>query len=239
MRKSNSKEARRLIEKYVMEQVRDTLDRMEQSDTARPVSAAYAILSEELAYQSSGTPDGREIMGASLAERYEAAGRHDHIKASTPYWTWYFAALIGAFEVYTDSTRGLVTEWLDQTPEEADRYDSGQVIATYCHLTAQAFSRLYERETTPHRIPTADFRALYDKRNGGHFFDRKTMKFFGQTMRDIRVYGFELVEDYDGTIHDCYRVESTGHIDRYRFSHTFYFDRATIAEVTPATAEEG
>jgi hypothetical protein len=233
MRRSNSKEARRAVEAYVLEEIEAVNERMEQEHTHRPVSAAFDTLKDEMSYQSDYA-DNRAILGTGLAAKYRKAGRYGFVAATTPYWVWVLACKAGCFTIDYYSQRQLLAAWLDETPEEADKYSNDDVLRRYCHLTAQAFERLYDRENTPHRIPTSDFKAIYQERNGGHFFDRKTMRFFGQTMRDISVYGFEFVADYDGTTHDCYRVESRGNIDGYRFSHTHYFNRDTLAEIHPA-----
>lgn len=236
MRRSNSKETRRAVEAYVLEELDNRRDNYDDPDTMRPISWAFGILRSEMRYQSDQTETGYPIHGEGLAAKHRKAGRYGFIEANTPYWVMYLAVSAGCFDCCYYTQRQAVAAWMDETPEEAERYSNEEVFTKYRHMTAQAFERLYERETTPHRIPTSEFRALYDERNGGHFFDRKTLKFFGQTMRDISVYGFELVTDYDGIIHDCYRIESRGRIDSYRFTHVHYFDRETFAEVS--TPEE-
>lgn len=238
MRRSNSRETRRAVEAYVLDQIADINARMEQEDTARPVSAALETLREEMSYQSDY--DGnRAILGAGLAEKYHRAGRHGFVAATSPYWVWHLAAKAGEFDVCYYDQRQHLAQWLDETPEEAGRYSDDDVIRLYIHLTAQAFERLYERETTPRRVSTADFaRILQERQPESHFFDRETMRFFGQTRRDITVYAFELVTAYDSAVHDCYRVSSRGHIDGFEFAHVHYFDRETLEEITPATTDE-
>ena len=233
MIKSNSKAARKAVEAYVMDCVNDINERMEQANTLRPVTAAFNTLSDEMSYQSAydGT---RAILGKGLAAKYRKAGRYGFVSATGPYFVWYLACYAGCFDCCYYDMREHVAQWLEETPEESERYDNEKVMQTYCNLTAQAFGRLYEREVTPHRIPASEFKYTYEEHNGGHFFDRKTMRFFGQTMRDISVYGFEFVTEYDGTIHDCYRVESHGRIDGYRFTHVHYFDRETLKEINKA-----
>ena len=149
MRKSNSKEARRAIEAYVLEEVETINERSEYDgklNPARPVSSAFETICEEMDYQSAAAADQREIMGAGLAAKYEAAGRYNHIAATTPYWVWYLAASQGEFFAYTEQARALLRDCLQETPEEAARYSDGQVWDLYRHLTASAFERLYQRE---------------------------------------------------------------------------------------------
>lgn len=234
MIKSNSKEARRAVERYVMDYVEDICERMEY-DGHRPIAAAFDALKDEMAFQDV-MRGGRRVMGEGLAEKYRKAGRNGFTTANDPYWVWYLAGCVGSFEVYTDSTRRLLAEWLQETPEEAAAYGSDKVEALYLHMTSSAFERLYKKESEPHRIPTADFKYLYDERNGGHFFDRDTLRFFGETMRSFTVYGFELVEDSRGDVHDCYAVHHTITDGKYRFPKTAYFDRDTLAEVWPKEA---
>lgn len=229
---SNSKEARRAVEAYVMDNIADIEDNAGEDFGHRPVAAAFEILSDEMAYQDV-MRGGRRIMGAGLAASYRAARRSGFTEARDPYWVWYLAGCVGHFEVYTDSTRHLIAEWLQETPEEAARYSSDEVELLYLHLTASAFERLYDRENELRKISTSDFRALYKERNGGYFFDRDTMRYYHQTMRDIEVYGFELVTGDDGIVHDCYRVESWQRTDydEKRKHVVSYFDRDTLKHV--------
>lgn len=241
MKKSNCREVRRAVEAYVLQELETINERGEYDGTfnyARPVSSAFNVLREEMDYQSYyGPASDRPVMGAGLAAKWDAAGSHDHYTAVTPYRVMWLYAAIGSLEPYTGDIRRLLAEWLDETHEEAARYSDTQAERQFCHMTAQAFERLYERENTPHRIPTADFRALYDKRNGGHFFDRETLRYYGQTMRSFAVYGFELVTDCDGTVHDCYSVNHTITAPSgEKFARVDYFDRETIAQVFPEEA---
>lgn len=145
MRKSNSKEARRAVEAYVLDYVSDINERMEQPDTLRPVSAAFDTLKDEMEFQSDY--DGnRAIMGAGLAAKYHKAGRYGFVAATTPYWTWWLACKAGEFAISYYDQREHVRQWLDQTPEEADRYSNDDAARMYCHMTAQAFERLYNKE---------------------------------------------------------------------------------------------
>lgn len=143
MIKSNSKAARRAVEAYVLTEIEDVNDRMEQENT---ISAAFETLNDEMSYQSTSLNDGREIMGAGLAAEYHKARRYDFVAASTPYWVWCLAAQMGEFDVYYQQMRDHVAEWLQETPEEASRYSDSEVQQRYYHMTASAFERLYNKE---------------------------------------------------------------------------------------------
>lgn len=151
MRKSNSKEARRAVEAYVLKAIEPVNERARFDgtfDPAIPVTSAFNVLMHELDYQSACDRHvtGLEIMGAGLARDHERAGRHDHITADNPYRVWQLFALIGSVEVWTADQRAALANWMDETPEEASRYSADQVEAQFCHMTAQAFERLYNRE---------------------------------------------------------------------------------------------
>lgn len=239
MRRSNSKETRRAVEAYVLEKIGDILDRCEEPETARPVSKAFEIIREEMDFQSYyGPASDRPVYGAGLAAKYEAANRYDHYTASTPYRVMWLYAAIGNLEAYTGPIYQRLREWLDETREEADRYTDTEAERLFYHLTASAFERLYNRETTPHKVSTADFIALFEEHNpNSPMFDRKTMRFWGMTRKDVSVYAFEFVTDYAGTVHDCYVVSLTTCPDGYRRIYTHYFDRVTLEEIhTPEEA---
>ena len=150
MRKSNSKEARRAIEAYVLEEVETINERSEYDgklNPARPVSSAFETIREEMDYQSYiGPASDRPVYGAGLAAKYDAAGRHDHYTASTPYRVMWLYAAIGNLEAYTGPIYQRLREWLDETPEESDRYTDTEAERLFYHLTASAFERLYQRE---------------------------------------------------------------------------------------------
>ena len=139
---------------------------------------------------------------------------------------------------YTDDVCNALKSWLDETEEEAERYGCDQAWSLYAHLSAAAFERLYDRETTPHRIPTSEFkRILKERRPDSCMFDRKEMKYYHQTMQHITVEGFYLVEAYNGT-HDCYRVESSQRdpYEEERQTKVYYYDRETLLPVFPKEA---
>ena len=242
MRKSNSKEARRAVEAYILEEIETINERSEYDgklNPARPVSSAYETIREEMSYQSYiGPASDRPVYGTGLAAKYDAAGRHDHYTAATPYRVMWLYAAIGELEAYTGPIYQRLREWLDETPEEAARYSDTEAERLFYHLTASAFERLYDRETTPHRIPTSEFKRIYQERNGGHYFDRDTLRHFGETMRSFTVEGFYLVTDQsDNRAHDCYAVfhtvvAPTGE----RFPKVDYFDRETLRSVFPKEA---
>ena len=147
MRRSNSKEARRAIEAYVLDMIEDINERSEEPETTRPVTSAYETMRDEMDYQSYvGPASDRPVYGAGLAAKYDAAGHHDHYAAMTPYRVMWLYAAIGSLEVYTGPIYQRLREWLDETPEEAARYSDTEAERLFYHLTASAFERLYDRE---------------------------------------------------------------------------------------------
>ena len=238
MRSSNSKEARRAVEAYVLSEIDRRTDD-DAPETTRPVTRAFETLKDEMKWQSAYDSADRVIMGEDLAKKYRAAGRRNFINATTPYHVWYLAARIGEFGAYTDDAREHLASWMDETPEEAARFDSDKVVAQFAHLTASAFERLYTRETEPHRIPTGEFKRILQEDSREHyFFDRATMRYHRQTMRDITVTGFYLVTDETDRVHDCYKVESmqASSPEDPRHLVTYYFDRVTLLLVFPKEA---
>lgn len=244
MRNSNSRETRRAVEAYVLEELEAINERSEYDgklNPARPVSSAFETIREEMDYQSYiGPASDRPVYGAGLAAKYDAAGRHDHYAAATPYRIMWLYAAIGNLEAYTGPIYQRLRDWLDETPEESDRYTDTEAERLFYHLTASAFERLYTRETEPRRIPTSEFkRILQDSDTDHHFFDRATMRYHRQTMRDITVTGFYLVTDMtDHKVHDCYKVESmqASSPEDPRHLVTYYFDRETLKNVFPKEA---
>lgn len=53
----------------------------------------------------------------------------------------------GSLLVYYDSQREFLRELLQETKEEADRYDDDKVFKLYCHLCARTISQLYGKGT--------------------------------------------------------------------------------------------
>lgn len=146
MRKSNSKEARRAVEAYVMDEVNDIIERTGEPEPVRPVTAAFNTLKDEMSFQSYHDHD-RDIIGAGLAKKYRDAGRwNGYIAATGPYWVWYLAVFNGEFEAYTGDVYDRLRLWLDETEEEAERYNRDQAWNLYAHMSAAAFERLYNRE---------------------------------------------------------------------------------------------
>ena len=238
MRKSNSKEARRAVEKYVREFIDARLEDYNQADSLRPITSAFNIMRDEMRYQSDQTENGYPVCGVGLAKKHHDAGYYGYITADTPYWIAYLAVGAGCFDCSYYDQRRAVASWLDETPEEADRYSNEQVYRQYRHMFSKAFERLHERENTPHKVNTAEFIALYQQKNRGHFFDPDTLKFFGQTRRSFSVYAFELVTDsHDQQPHDCYAVYHTIKAPTgEKFPRVAYFDRVTLEQVFSANA---
>lgn len=151
MRNSNSKETRRAVEAYVLEAIATINERGDQETPDRPVTAAFETISEEMDFQSYyGPASDRPVMGVGLAAKYDAAGRHDHYTAATPYRTMWLYAAIGELEVYTSDIYKHLREWLDETHEESSRYTDTEAERLFYHLTAAAFERLYDRENRAH-----------------------------------------------------------------------------------------
>ena len=231
MRKTNSKEARRAVEAYVMDEVRGVLDRCDVHKPMRPVDAAFQIMRNEMKYQTD-TRGGRSIIGEGIARKYREAGHTVNTAvANDPYNVWTLAACAGCFECYYDDARDRVAEWLDETPEEAARYSNEKVWGLYVHMGAKAFERLHDKDINPRKVDTAYFIQQYEYLNGGHFFDRATLKFFGQTRRSFDITENNIITDHDGNKRNVYRVFSRGNIDGYKFSHVHYFDHKTFEEV--------
>lgn len=146
MRKSNSKETRRAVEAYVLEELENRRDNYDDPDSLRPISWAFGIMRDEMSYQSDQTENGYPVHGIGLAKKYRDAGRYGFITADTPYWVAYLAVSAGCFDCDYYQQRAAVAQWMDETPEEAARYSNNEVFTKYRHMFAQAFERLYERE---------------------------------------------------------------------------------------------
>ena len=235
MRSTNCKETRRAVEAYVKNEVSDILDRCDEPRAFRPIDTAFNILRDEMEYQRV-TRNGRELVGRGIANMYVKSGRKaaNYTPAVDPYNVWSLAAHVGCFAVYYDEMRALIAEWLDETPEKAARYSNDKVYELYVHLTAKAFERLHDKDISPRKVDTGYFIQQYEYLNGGHFFDRETLKFFGQTRRSFTITDNHIIKDIDGEKRHCYRVFGKGNIDGYRFSSVHYFDHATFKEITPA-----
>ena len=64
----------------------------------------------------------------------------------------------------------------------------------------------------------------------GHFFDKETLKFFGERMSEMRLLkDKEVVKDYHGENHTCYvlRKNQRNHPSGPRI-HYSYFDQDTL-----------
>ena len=70
----------------------------------------------------------------------------------------------------------------------------------------------------------------------GHFFDRDTLKFFGERFSEMRVLqGIAVVEDYSGEKHKCYVLSSLQRKAPSGAKRTYhYFDTTTFDNVIPA-----
>lgn len=76
----------------------------------------------------------------------------------------------------------------------------------------------------------------YEKYNpNGYFFDRDTLKFFGERVSEMRILkGTTLVKDYSGKEHWCYVLSTLqrNHPCGARRCYAF-FDRGTYEEIIP------
>lgn len=79
----------------------------------------------------------------------------------------------------------------------------------------------------------SDLKARYSALNGGHFFDRDTMKFFGDTMRN---YGVRTLNVDGATWYELHRKRTVKH----GLADSRYFRHADMYETTtdPRTAQE-
>lgn len=72
-----------------------------------------------------------------------------------------------------------------------------------------------------------------EKRPDDHFFDRKTLRFFGERISEMRLLKTrERVIDISGDVHTCYVISSVQHKvpgGPKRMYH--YFDRETLEQV--------
>jgi len=80
-------------------------------------------------------------------------------------------------------------------------------------------------------------RAYYEKNPDGHFFDRDTLKFFGEALSRMRVLKKTvMITDISGDEHECYVVSATrtknwnGSCKPY--THYHYFDVDTLRDVS-------
>ena len=69
----------------------------------------------------------------------------------------------------------------------------------------------------------------------GHFFDRDTLRFFGERISEMRVLATTAtIKDYSGEKHECYMLSSVQHKapgGKKRVYH--YFDTTTFDTITP------
>lgn len=73
-----------------------------------------------------------------------------------------------------------------------------------------------------------------EKRPDGHFFDDKTLKFFGERLSDMRVLSnTETVEDCFGETHECYVLSKLQRKHPAGPKRTYtYFDVETLEDIT-------
>jgi len=73
----------------------------------------------------------------------------------------------------------------------------------------------------------------YEKNPTGHYFDRETLKFFGERLSDMRVNKtIEVKEDYRGEKHDCYVISRLQRKHPNGPKRTLaYFDVETLEDI--------
>lgn len=78
--------------------------------------------------------------------------------------------------------------------------------------------------------------AYYQKHPNGHFFDQRTLKFFGETMSSMRLLKDNIIiTDCMGEQHVCYILSSLQRKHPCGPRRTYhYFDIKTLDDVTPA-----
>jgi len=79
-------------------------------------------------------------------------------------------------------------------------------------------------------------KAYYKKNPNGHFFDRNTLKFFGEALSRMRVLKKTVtITDVSGEKHECYVVSATRTKDWNGpckpYVHYHYFDIDTLVDV--------
>ena len=69
-----------------------------------------------------------------------------------------------------------------------------------------------------------------------HFFDRDTLKFFGERLSSMRLLKkHSTITDCMGEVHECYCLSSPQKTPfGTRRTHWFYFDVKTLEEIIPA-----
>jgi len=76
-------------------------------------------------------------------------------------------------------------------------------------------------------------RKYYENNPGGHFFDRDTLKFFGERMSEMYVFkNKEKVKDGQGVEHECYVLSSLQRVPYVgKRRHYAWFDANTFEEI--------
>ena len=73
----------------------------------------------------------------------------------------------------------------------------------------------------------------YNEKQHGHYFDRETLKFFGERLSDMRIHKTIVVrEDYQGKKHDCYVISRLQRKHPNGPKRTLaYFDVETLEDI--------
>ena len=81
------------------------------------------------------------------------------------------------------------------------------------------------------KMTASELKYQYQTRGNGYFFNRSTMKFFGDTMRNYYVSaGTVVIETPTGNIHRCYELTRV-HSVKHGLNSAAYFDIDTFEAV--------
>ena len=74
-----------------------------------------------------------------------------------------------------------------------------------------------------------ELKRRYEEANPeGHFFDKETLRFFGETLSGMKITGTGWVTDHRGNAHFCYELDTKSR----ELGHTIhYFDAETFGVV--------
>ena len=79
--------------------------------------------------------------------------------------------------------------------------------------------------------PTELIRNYKEHNPRGHFFDRATLRFFGERVKDMRVFEVKLADEH-GNLRPVYKLRTLQLNAPFKPAISYhYFDRATFEEV--------
>ena len=83
------------------------------------------------------------------------------------------------------------------------------------------------------KMTASELKYQYNNHVGGHFFDRSSMKFFGDTMGNYYVPAATVeIETWSGETHTCYELQRRKPV-KGGLTESAYFDIATFDRVLP------